>query len=200
MRRADPRGVEGGGGRGESHGLVPAAWHLRCNLLHLAERVRQLEIRRCTRLRQQGKIGGSRPSWHTKGARPSGAEGCTDKKRLRPAVIGPEDSLLQRSTLWTNRDRSARFLGDAGEDRDHLRRQRPRDLTEERRRWGRRLLYLILRPEGFKANHKGVERLYREEGSSLRRRWRCKTLESFAPGTCTAGAGVPDLFARRDKL
>jgi transposase InsO family protein len=34
----------------------------------------------------------------------------------------------------------------------------------------------MLRREGWRANHKRVERLYREEGLSLRRRRRCKRL------------------------
>jgi putative transposase len=34
------------------------------------------------------------------------------------------------------------------------------------------MLYLMLRREGWQANHKRVERLYREEGLSLRRRRR----------------------------
>jgi len=63
-----------------------------------------------------------------------------------------------------------------GEDRNRLLRQRLRELAEERRRWGCPLLYLMLRREGFKANHKRVERLYREEGLSLRRRRRRKRL------------------------
>jgi hypothetical protein len=54
-----------------------------------------------------------------------------------------------------------------GEDRNRLLRQRLRELAEERRRWGCPLLYQLLRREGFKANHKRVERLYREEGLSL---------------------------------
>jgi putative transposase len=51
-----------------------------------------------------------------------------------------------------------------------------RELAEERRRWGCPLLYLMLRREGWRANHKRVERLYREEGLSLRRRRRRKRL------------------------
>jgi hypothetical protein len=38
------------------------------------------------------------------------------------------------------------------------------------------MLYLMLRREGFRANYKRVERLYREEGLSLRRRRRRKRL------------------------
>jgi putative transposase len=61
-------------------------------------------------------------------------------------------------------------------DRNRGLRQRLRELAEERRRWGCPLLYLILRREGWRANHKRVERLYREEGLSLRRRRRRKRL------------------------
>jgi putative transposase len=60
------------------------------------------------------------------------------------------------------------------EDRNRGLRQRLRELAEERRRWGCPLLYLMLRREGWRANHKRVERLYREEGLSLRRRRRRK--------------------------
>ena len=63
-----------------------------------------------------------------------------------------------------------------GEDRNRRLRQRLRELAEERRRWGCPLLYLMLRREGWRANHKRVERLYREEGLSLRRRRRRKRL------------------------
>ena len=55
-------------------------------------------------------------------------------------------------------------------------RERLRVLAEERRRWGSPMLYLLLRREGWLVNHKRVERLYREEGLSLRRRRRRKRL------------------------
>jgi putative transposase len=64
----------------------------------------------------------------------------------------------------------------AGKDRNQELRQRLRKLAEEKRRWGCPLLYQMLRREGFKVNHKRVERLYREEGLSLRRRRRRKNL------------------------
>ena len=64
----------------------------------------------------------------------------------------------------------------AGKDRNQELRQRLRELAEEKRRWGCPLLYQLLRREGFKVNHKRVERLYREEGLSLRRRRRRKNL------------------------
>jgi putative transposase len=61
-------------------------------------------------------------------------------------------------------------------DRNQELRQRLRVLAEERRRWGCPMLYRIIRREGFRVNHKRVERLYREEGLSLRRRRRRKRL------------------------
>ena len=61
-------------------------------------------------------------------------------------------------------------------DRNLQLRQRLRELAEQRRQWGCPMLYLVLRREGWRANHKRVERLYREEGLSLRQRRRRKRL------------------------
>ena len=59
--------------------------------------------------------------------------------------------------------------------RDHERlRERLRALAGERRRFGYRRLHELLRREGFMANHKLVERLYREEKLAIRRRGRQK--------------------------
>ena len=63
-----------------------------------------------------------------------------------------------------------------GQDRNRELRQRLRSLAEERRRWGCPMLYQLIRREGFTVNHKRVERIYREEGLSLRRRRRRKRL------------------------
>lgn len=59
--------------------------------------------------------------------------------------------------------------------RDHARlRDRLRALAGERRRFGYRRLHELLRREGWQANHKLVERLYREEKLAIRRRGRQK--------------------------
>jgi len=42
-------------------------------------------------------------------------------------------------------------------------RQRLRELAEQRRWWGCPMLYLMPRREGWRANHKRVERLHRQE-------------------------------------
>jgi putative transposase len=64
----------------------------------------------------------------------------------------------------------------SAEDHNQELRQRLRALAEERRRSGCPMLYQVIRREGFAVNHKRVERLYREEGLSLRRRPRRKRM------------------------
>jgi len=51
-------------------------------------------------------------------------------------------------------------------------RRRLRELAAEKRRYGYRRLHVLLRREGVLVNHKRVERIYREEGLSVRRRKR----------------------------
>jgi HTH-like domain len=59
--------------------------------------------------------------------------------------------------------------------RDHARlRERLHALAGERRRFGYRRLHELLRREGWRENHKLVERLYREEKLTIRRRGRQK--------------------------
>ena len=55
-------------------------------------------------------------------------------------------------------------------DRNIELRRRLKDLAHERRRFGCKRLYLLLRREGYKINHKRVERLYRQEGLALKKR------------------------------
>lgn len=55
---------------------------------------------------------------------------------------------------------------------DSVVRARLRELAALRRRWGYRKLHVLLRREGVMVNHKRVERIYREEGLSVRRRKR----------------------------
>jgi len=58
-------------------------------------------------------------------------------------------------------------------DQERLR-ERLRALAGERRRFGYRRLHELLRREGWRVNHKRIERLYREEKLAIRRRGRQK--------------------------
>ena len=66
-------------------------------------------------------------------------------------------------------------------------RRRLRELAAEKRRYGCRRLCLLLRREGVLVNHKRVERIYREEGLSVRRRKRKRAggarAETWVPAT-----------------
>ena len=90
--------------------------------------------------------------------------------------------LSQRRACGLIGDHAAQFPAGTGSRSQRELRQRLRALAEERRRWGCPMLYLVIRREGWRVNHKRVERLYREEGLSLRRRRRRKRLEPSARG------------------
>jgi putative transposase len=60
-------------------------------------------------------------------------------------------------------------------DHDDELRERIRELAHQRRRFGCPRIHLLLRREGLVVNHKRTERIYREEGLSLRKRKRKKT-------------------------
>lgn len=59
-------------------------------------------------------------------------------------------------------------------DQNSWLRQRLRELAEQRRRFGSPRMYYLLRREGHVVNHKRVERIYRQEGLSLKLRRRRK--------------------------
>ena len=100
----------------------------------------------------------------------------TPAARRQAVVIAQEEHGLSRR-------RACRLIGISRSvaehapkrERDHARlRERLRALAGERRRFGYRRLHELLRREGWKANHKLVERLYREEKLAIRRRGRQK--------------------------
>ena len=78
-----------------------------------------------------------------------------------------------------------------------------REIAESKRRYGCPRIYVRLRREGWRVNHKKVERIYREEGLSLRRRVRKKVTAGprvalprpSQPGRCYAIDFVHDRLA-----
>ena len=165
-------------------GAVSAARDLGRDVLHLAEQVRRSGgIGDAPAAPARGREPAAEGDRGRPGAGSSGAQGRAGKKRLRPAV----KRQMVAEVMTTHELSQRRACGLIGitrrglkrapaEDRNRGLRQRLRELAEERRRWGCPMLYLMLRREGWRANHKRVERLYREEGLSLRRRRRRKRL------------------------
>ena len=101
-----------------------------------------------------------------------------------------------REAAQLSERRACRFTGfSLSTQRYHSRRpseddlrQRLRELAEKRPRWGYRRLYVLLKREGCKRNRKLVQRLYREEGLSVRRRKRRKMAAvARSPMTCPLG-------------
>lgn len=65
-------------------------------------------------------------------------------------------------------------------------RRRLRELAEVRRRFGCQRLYVLLRREGWRVNHKRVYRLYREEGLNLRIKTGRRKRASYVRGPLAA--------------
>ena len=114
---------------------------------------------------------------------------------MTPAARRTAVALAQKEHGLSRR-RACRLIGIARSvvERDPRRtrneerlRERLRVLAGERRRFGYRRLHELLRREGFRVNHKRIERLYREEKLAIRRRGRQKR----GLGGHTAGGWCP---------
>jgi putative transposase len=87
----------------------------------------------------------------------------------------------RRACTLIGADRSSVRYRSARPD-DAALRTRMRDLAAERRRFGYRRLHVLLRHEGLVANRKRTQRLYREEGLTVRkRRGRKRAVGTRAP-------------------
>ncbi len=75
-------------------------------------------------------------------------------------------------------------------DRNGWLREKLKELAEKRRRFGSPRLYYLLRREGHMVNHKRVERVYRQEGLSLRRKRRRK--RAIQPRVSMASPSQPN--------
>ena len=79
----------------------------------------------------------------------------------------------RRSCLLVGLSRARYAYNPVARD-DTALRARIRELAHQRRRFGSPRIHLLLRRAGFVVNHKRTERIYREEGLSLRKRKRKK--------------------------
>ena len=93
-------------------------------------------------------------------------------QRAAVLFLGGERGLSERRAcgLLTTHRSTARYCAHGRSDAAI--RARLRELAAEKRRYGYRRLHVLLRREGVLVNHKCVERIYREEGLSVRRRKR----------------------------
>ena len=113
---------------------------------------------------------------------------------MKPAVRRVAAQHVQERWAYSERracglvsvGRSTKRYAEHGHD-DMRVRARLRELAAEKRRYGYRRLHVLLRREGMRVNHKCVERIYREEGLSVRRRKRKRAAgmraETWLPAT-----------------
>src|SRR3979490_1707118 len=130
--------------------------------------------------RLRGAGGRERPAEADAGGRHAGqrrAEGCLGKKGVTP-VARREATRYLRQTFQMSERRACRVIGtdrtsvryQATRPDDAALRERLKALAQERRRFGYRRLHVLLRREGHAVNKKRVQRLYREERLTVRRR------------------------------
>ena len=81
-------------------------------------------------------------------------------------------------------------------DDDGALREKLRDLAHQRRRFGYRRLHILLRRDGVRINRKKTQRLYREEGLTVRRRKGRKRAMGARMPPPGAGATQPALEPR----
>ena len=182
--------LRGAGSRCEDGGAVPSARDQQRDLLRVEGQVRR--DGRVGREAAEGARGGERPSEAAPGgvaARPGCIEGSPVAKVVTPAARREAVAILvehhemseRRACTVIGADRtSIRYRSRRPDDRDL--RERLRALASERRRFGYRRLHVLLRREGHVVNRKKTQRLYREEGLTVRkRRGRKKATGTRAP-------------------
>src|SRR3970040_582796 len=177
-RRADHCRPEGSRRRYQGPGPVPQARHLGRHVLQMA-----FEVRRHGGLQAQTPEGPGRrnrasqiPGRRSHPRQP-GPEAGGLKKMVTPAAKREAAGLI-RQELGLSERRSCTVLGVSRSllqytprpDRNGALRVRLNELAEQRRRFGSPRLHVLLKREGWTVNHKRVERLYRAEGLSLKRK------------------------------
>nr|WP_175765588.1 IS3 family transposase [Burkholderia ambifaria] len=95
------------------------------------------------------------------------------RREVVQQVIGQHDYSERRACALIGLNRRT-FRRPVPSDADHEVRQRLRELAQQRPRFGSPRLHVLLCREGLVQNHKRTERLYREEGLSLRLKRRKK--------------------------
>lgn len=112
-----------------------------------------------------------------------------ERRRVVQKVCAAAGVSERKAIRFTGFARSTVRYRSVREPQDALR-ARIRELAEQRKRWGYRMIHTVLRREGWPVNRKRVQRLYREEGLAVRRK--SKTRRSQAPRPIRAPLGAPN--------
>src|SRR5690606_20362037 len=177
-RRTDHRHPAGARGRDEDGGAVPQARHVGGHLLRLEGEVRRHGC--CRREAAEGAGGGEREA-EAAPRRGDAGSGCVERPSVAKVVTPAVRREAVAHLVKTYRMSERRACSVIGTDRSTIRyrsrrpgdvelRVRLRALAGERRRFGYRRLHVLLKREGHVVNRKKTQRLYREEGLSVRKR------------------------------
>ena len=82
--------------------------------------------------------------------------------------------LSERKACWLVNISASSYRYHSKAESDDILRKRMRELAEQRKRFGSPRLHVLLKREGLVTNHKRTERIYWEEGLTLRRKRRRK--------------------------
>src|ERR1700680_2423196 len=176
--RAGHRGPAGAGGRDCDGGGLPQARGQLGDVLQVEGQVRRAGSVRGEAV--EGAGGRERSAEADAGghdAQQHRAEGSLGKKVVTPAARREAARYLRQAYEMSER-RACRVIGtdrtsvryQGVRPADNALRERLKALAEERRRFGYRRLHVLLRREGHVVNKKRVQRLYREERLTVRRR------------------------------
>src|SRR5690606_9491587 len=183
--RDPPRGRSGRcGPRG-----VPARGNHGADLLPLEAEVRRhAGQRRSPAQAARGGEPAAEANRRGSSAEPPGAEGRAGK---RIVTAGERRHVVEKiqAAAGVSERRAIRFTGfprstmryrSVREPQEALR-DRIRELADQRKRWGYRMIHTVLRREGWPVNRKRVQRLYREEGLAVRRRGKKRRSQAPRP-------------------
>ncbi len=178
QRRADHRGLARTRGRSEDGRSSTQARHLGSHVVQLEGQIRR-----------HGDVGRQASAVAGRGepqaeealggvdAGPGGAERASDKKMVGPAA--KREAVAHLRNVLQMSERRACILISADRKMIRYRSRRPpdvelrtrlRDLANQRRRFGYRRLFILLRERGEPSGVNRIYRLYREEGLTVRKR------------------------------
>lgn len=159
---------------------MPQVWDERCDVLQLEIEILRHDGQRSAEIEGAGGRESQAKAYRSgSGVGYCGTQGDKLKKLVKPKVkrtavdyVVSGFGLSKRRALQLVHLCWASYVYRGKDKGDDDLRKRMHEIAQQRRRFGAPRIYTMLRREGWKMNHKKVERLYKEESLSLRLRKR----------------------------
>lgn len=200
-RAADRLCLETVGNGRASHGTLPEDGHLGSDILQLEKEVQWFRNCRTAasssarRRERAAQTSGCRSDFgqtDVAGRFEKKALRAKQRRRLVRKLIDEYRVSIKKASALCLLARSLYYYKPHGRD-DRAVRQRIKEIAATRVRYGMNRIYVLLRREGWRDNHKRVRRIYREEGLNLRSKrprrnkaaqHRMETIRLTAPDQC----------------